>query len=218
VEKKKVAIVYDTSFLTRDFQSIKKFILARRFSSLPKPRLLGSLLAKLGGKEGSTDDRIQHDGASLFDVKEVVPKDVIKEVAKLQGSADKEHPAVASLVADGATRVDLAMDSVAGGPLHGSAGSAELDRELEQLAQHETDERICRYAARLVSYGPKERFDLAIVATEDEDLLKSIAKMAKEGKAIIGVKSSQLTATRILQDKLAEAANSAGNDKLAVES
>jgi hypothetical protein len=192
MDKKKIAVVYDTSYLTGNGQSVKKFILARRFACPQKPGLLGSLMSKIGGKASgasSAEPMVYHEASGLFDVKEVIPKEVIKEVGKLLPSGEKESKAVANILADGALRVDLAMDTVAGEPPSTNTGDADLDRELEQMAARETDERICRYAGRLVKPGPKEGFELAVVVSEDQNLLNTIGNLAKEGLPIIGLKS-----------------------------
>ena len=42
MEKRKIAVIYDTSYLMGEFQSIKKFIMSRRFSSKEKQGLWGS--------------------------------------------------------------------------------------------------------------------------------------------------------------------------------
>src|SRR5262249_9297755 len=173
--KRKIAVIYDTSYIEGEFQSIKKFIMSRRFSSLEKQGLLGFMKAR---------QTVYHDPGKLFAVVEVVPTEVIGEL--------DEQPAVApqklavELLQDGALKVDLAQDTVISGFAPAS----------------ETEKKISLYAHRLVSYVTLEKYDLAIIATENDHLIANLAELAARGKAVFGVKSEHLVRTRLLHDKI----------------
>jgi len=180
MEKRKIAIVYDSSYFMGVFQSIKKFIMSRRFSSLEKQGLLGFLKAK---------QTVYHDPTNLFLVAEVVPNEVVRELD--EQTAIGPQKMVVDLLQGGAIRVDLAMDTVVAATEPNS----------------ETEKKISLYAERLVSYATREQYDLAIVATEHDELVALMTEMAARGKAVFGVKSEHLVRTRRLHDKLAEVAN-----------
>jgi hypothetical protein len=186
---KKLAVVYDSSYLMGDFQSIKKFIMARRISSLEKQGLLGFMKAK------QTD---YHDPKNLFDVEEVVPNEVIRKLDEQEAIGPQR--AVVELLQGGAIRVDLAMDSVVGM----AAPSSEAIS-------------VGLYAERLVSFATRQQFELAIVATEDEELLEKLNEMISRGKAVFGIKGEDLARTRLLHDKLAEVANRGRVNQVVVE-
>lgn len=180
MEKKKVAVVYDTSYLMGEFQSIKQFILSRRFSSQEKQGLLGFLKAK---------QTVYRDPNDLFSIVEVVPTEVIRELDNQTSLGPQKL--VVQLLQEGAIRVDLAMDTV----VSELAPEAEMDKQLGV------------YAERLVSYATRERYALAIVAAESDELLANLDELAKKGKDVFGVKSEHLRRTRLLHDKLTEIAN-----------
>ena len=90
--KKKIAVLYDTSYLTGDFKSLKKFILSRRFCSQPKPGKLGFLSAVLSGKgkaKAGAEQKVTHNPADLFVITETVPNEVIKEIDELPTSRER---------------------------------------------------------------------------------------------------------------------------------
>ena len=180
MEKRKIAVIYDTSYLMGEFQSIKKFIMSRRFSSKEKQGLLGFLKAR---------QTVYYDPSNLFVVAEVVPTEVIGEIdAQIAVGPQK---LVADLLQDGALRVDLAQDTVV----------STMGPEVE------IEKQLSRYAERLVSFMTLENYDLAIIATEEDELVAHLAEMAARGKAVLGVKCEHLARTRILHDKLTEIAN-----------
>jgi hypothetical protein len=199
MDRKRIAVVYDTSYLAGDFQSVKQFILSRSYSCPEEQGLLGSLVAKITGKSAQ-EKMVDHGGDRLFSVNEVVPAQVILEVTKLVG--EKEHPAVTSLLSSGAVRVDFDQDTIVGDRPAPSLSKVELDLAMA----NETDEQLLGYAERLIE-GGNERYDLAIVATEDKALLERIDQLAKAGKSILSVKNHELTQTGLLVDKLSALAN-----------
>jgi hypothetical protein len=189
MEKRKIAVVYDSSYLMGDFQSIKKFIMSRRISSLEKQGLLGFLKAK---------QTVYHDPNSLFLIYEVVPNDVISALD--EQTAIGPQKTVVDLLQGGAVRVDLAMDSV--------VSAAGPSSETVQISL---------YAERLVSYATREQFDLAIIATEDDELIAEVNEKAASGKRVFVVKSEHLSRTRLLHDKLAEIANRGRSNLVVME-
>ena len=196
--KKKIAVIYDTSYLLGDFQPIQKFVLARRLSSQEKKGILGFL------KRGA-DHKVHHEPGDLFVVSEIVPTEVMREVDRDPANGKKGQERIAGLLADGASKVDLSMDTVVGGSRKTSADAGE------------TDEKLILYASRLVSHGTLEKYDLVIVATDDEGLLLNVAKKAEGGKEMFGVKSEHITRTRLLHDKLTEMANRGRANKITME-
>ena len=179
MDKRKIAVVYDSSYLMGDFQSIKHFIMSRRVSSLEKQGLLGFMKAK---------QTVYHDPAKLL-VTEVVPNEVISELD--EQTAIGPQKLVVDLLQGGAVRVDLSMDTVV------AATGPAID----------THKKISLYAERLVSYATREQYDLAIIGTERDELIDQLAAMAARGKSVFGVKSEHLVRTRLLHDKLSEVAN-----------
>src|SRR5262249_5250367 len=151
----------------------------------------------LAGK-GRGTHAVQHEPDELCTISEVIPTEVIQEMAAPSAGVNQMQEAVAALLADGAVKVDLAMDTVAGDPpavgLQGTTFARDID----------TDQRLIRYAAPLISFATKEKDELAIIATDDEGLLSKLAEMAKGGKGVLGLKSTDITGTRLLQDKLME--------------
>ena len=207
---RRIAVIYDTSYLTEPFQSIRKFILSRRFSSQEKQGLMGSLRSMMAGKSGKpwAESTVHHEPGSLFYVYEVIPTEVLKQLAQGVAAEAGEPKAVASLLEDGAVRVDLSMDTVVGE--HGLGGHHQRAPGNEPTTRRTT----ITWATRLlvtrlawVTYGTNERYDLSIVATEDEDLLAQLDAMAKAGKAVFGVGREHLSGTRLVHDKLTELAN-----------
>jgi ribosomal protein L30E len=189
MDKRKIAIVYDSSYLMGDFQSIKSFIMSRRFSSLEKQGLLGFMKAK---------QTVYHEPAKLFFVTEVVPNEVISELD--EQTAIGPQKTVVDLLQGGAVRVDLAMDTV-----------------VAATAPIETHKKISLYAERLVSYATREQYDLAIIGTERDELVEQLAALAARGKAVFGVKSEHLVRTRLLHDKLADVANEGRTNLVVME-
>jgi hypothetical protein len=213
MEVNKIGVIYDTSYLTGGFQSVRKFILSRRFWSKEKKGLVGALRSLMVGKgaKPGTADTVYHEPGSLFYVYEVIPNEVLTEIA----SEGLEPQAVSTLLEDGAVRVDLCMDTVVGE--HGLSGQKLGAPPGEAATGPDTGERIALYATRLVTYGTKERFDLAVVATEDPDLLARLAEIAGRGKAVVGLTSQQLSETRQFHDRLTALANLGRPNPLVLE-
>jgi hypothetical protein len=206
--KKRIAVVYDTSYLLGSFQSIKKFILAQRFSSQAKPGLLGILSSMIGGKgraKSAPENTVYNDAEELLYVYEVLPKEVMNEVDQHVGDERTTQPAVASLLQAGAAKVDLSLDTVAGEDQGGRF--TDQQASANPPSERDIDEALLRYAIRLGSHETNERYDLAVLATDDEALLGKIATMAADGKPVFGITSANLTTTRLLQDKLSQIAS-----------
>jgi hypothetical protein len=216
---KRIAVVYDISYLKEPFQSIRKFILSRRFTSQERQGLMGSLRSLMSGRSGKVgaENTVYHEPGSLFDIKEVVPNEVLKKLAQGADTASNGSPVVASLLEDGAVRVDLSMDTVVGE--HGLPGllGAALDAEPAGAAARKLREQVVGYAARLVKHSANDHFDLAIVASEDVDLLAQLSAMGGEGKPILGVTREHLSGTRLVHDKLTWLANIGRTNPLAIE-
>ena len=99
-----------------------------------------------------------------------------------------------------------------------SVGAGHLDSEPfvdpEEL-DRQTAAMLIQYAVRVVSDRTTEKYDLAVVATEDENLLRSLADLSRGGKAVLGVNSQILNgAPGLLHEKLSELANSDGGVKV----
>jgi hypothetical protein len=202
MDTRRIAVIYDSSFLMGKFQSLKKFIHAKRFSSIEKPGFFKSMF---GGKSVG-GQKVFHNAGEVLHIYEVVPTEVMEEVKSRTGSAD-DHPHIKSLRAEGAAKVDLSMDTVAGELPGGSAAgsAAAMDKAV--------DDKLLLYARRLVAAGTTERYDLAIVATEDNALLAEIEKLVTEGKSLLGVKAEHLTAGRRLHDKVSQIASRDGTTR-----
>jgi hypothetical protein len=200
MRKQKIGVIYDTSYLSGPCQSIRKFIWSRSFSSREKQGLLASLPSLLAGK-GRGAHTVQHEPGNLITVFEVIPTEVIQELEAPCANVNKVQEAIATLLADGAVKVDLAMDTVAGDPPDRGPQDPAVARDKA------TDDRLIRYANRLISFATNENYDLAIIATEDEDLLSKVAELAKRGKRVLGLKSTDITGTRLLHDKVMELVN-----------
>src|SRR5262249_30898205 len=111
--------------------------------------------------------------------------------------------------ADGALQVKLALDTVAGitvGPRTPLPGTT---REINTMLFH--------YAHRLVDPHAIEKYHLAIVATEDEDLLRRLATMAPPGGEVLGIKGEQVASSTLLQDRLIDVLNADRAQKLTME-
>jgi hypothetical protein len=199
MRQQKICVIYDTSYLSGPCQSIRKFIRSHRFSSQKKQGLLASLPSLLAGK-GRGAHAVQHEPDELCMISEVIPTEVIQEVAAPSAGLNQMQEAVAALLADGAVKVDLAMDTVAGDPPAKGPQGATFARDTDT-------QRLILYAGRLISFATKEKYDLAIIATDDEGLLSKLAEMAKGGKGVLGLKSTDITGTQLLQDKLVELVN-----------
>ena len=186
----KVAVIYDTLYLMGEFQSLKEFIFSRRFSGQEKQGLLGFIKNK---------QTVYHDPRSLFAVIEIVPTEVLEELDDQKAVGPQKL--AANLLKDGALRVDLAQDTVVS----------------SMMPQSATDKQIGLYAQRLVSFATRERYALAVIATENNELLTALADLAKKGKDVFGVKSQDLVRTRLLHDKLTEIANRGRSNPVVME-
>jgi hypothetical protein len=204
--KKKIAIVYDASYLGSGFPSVKEFILGRRFAVEDRPGLFKSLLSKIRGGRSGDEIKVSREGGDLFAVSEVVPKEVIRKLEGDPAIREAGHKAVATLIQNGAAQIEMAMDTIVSAS---DTGSPEDESG--------TAERILVYLSRLVSFRTNESFDLGVVASEDADLLGRIADMAQRGKAVIGVTNADITGTRRLHDKLSEVANYGASEKVTIE-
>jgi hypothetical protein len=196
MEKKKIVVIYDASYLKGKFQSVKAFIFQRRFSGTQTSGVFKSLFRKIGGAAPS--GKLVADSADLFLVCEVIPKETTKRIDAAQENKEAGQKVLADLRAAGGTEVDLAMDTVIS-ETHDVAASDE--------SEIETEEKILQYASRVVWFNTHEPFDLAIIATESESLLQGAAELTNKGEAVIGVKSEHLTGTRLLHDRLLQLAN-----------
>ena len=196
MDKKKIVIIYDASYLQGKFQSVKAFILQRRFSGTQTSGVFKSVFRKIAGAAASA--KLVADSADLFLVREVIPKETIKRIDAAQENKEAAQKVLADLLANGGIQVDLALDTVIS-ETHGVAASDE--------SEIETEEKILEYASRVVWFNTQEPFDLAIIATESASLLQGAAELANKGEAVIGVKSEHLTGTRLLHDRLLQLAN-----------
>ncbi len=210
-EKRKLGVIYDTSYLVHNGPSVKAFILSRKFSGLEKPGLLGSLASMFSKHAKGADRTIVHPADSLFDIYQVIPEEVIDEVQHLLNHSDSDGAAVSSLIKslmkEEAACVQLGMDSVVGDVARHAHANDEFAEEQARLREKEIDEQLLGYATRLVTFGTRERYDLCIIASNDSSLLTQIAERAGSGKALLGISSDQLTHSRILHDKLSELAS-----------
>jgi uncharacterized protein YacL len=120
-------------------------------------------------------------------VAEIIPSEVIHEMNHDFADIEKDKKVIAGLLAAGAMKVDLAMDTVI------STMGEELD----------ADEKLAMFARRLTSYFTTEKFDLAVVATEEDTLLADLAEAAKT-VPVMGIKAEQLTRERVLHDKISD--------------
>jgi hypothetical protein len=196
MDRKKIVIIYDASYLQGKFQSVKAFILQRHFSGTQTPGVIKSLFRKIGGAAAS--DKLVADSTDLFLVREVIPKETIKRIDAAQENKEAAQKVLADLLANGGTQVDLALDTVISESHHVAASDE---------SEFDTEEKILQYASRVVWFNTHEPFDLAIIATESESLLQGAAELANKGEAVIGVKSEHLTGTRRLHDRLLQLAN-----------
>jgi hypothetical protein len=199
--KKRIIVVYDTSFLVAKGRSVKHFIMAQRISSRPRPGLVGSLLAKLTGKE----HKAYHPPDKLFVVAEVIPSEVINEV--------EEHPdkegglkLITELLADQADEFALITDTIAGKVVAGHPSEPKID-------PNDVDEMLVRYAGRLGATQTKEHYDLVLVATGDNTITQSLDKV--DNVYIVG--PEDLKAPSGLRGRLAELVNTDRPDKVTIE-
>jgi hypothetical protein len=201
--KKRIIVVYDTSFLVGKGRSVKQFIMAQRISSRPRPGLVGSLLAKLTGKE--RDQQVYHPPDKLFVVAEVIPSEVINEVEQ---HPDKEAglKLITELLADQAGEFALMMDTVAGQVVAGKPHEPEID-------PNDLDEMLVRYAGRMGAPQTKEHYDLVLVATGDNTIAESLAQVNN----VYLVGSEDLKAPSGLRGRLAELVNAGRPDKVTIE-
>src|SRR5262245_32208372 len=200
--KKRIVVVYDTSFLVGKGRSVKKLIMAQRISSRPRPGLVGSLLAKLTGKE--RDQKEYHPPDELFVVVEVIPSEVIKEVEK---HPDKEAglKLITELLADQAGKCALMLDTVAG-RVAGQPSEPGID-------PNDLDEMLVRYAGRMGAPQTKENYDLVLVATGDNTIAESLAQVNK----VYIVGPEDLKAPSGLRGRLAELVKAGRPDKVTIE-
>jgi hypothetical protein len=201
--KKRIVVIYDTSFLVGQGRSVKKFIMALSISSRPRPGIVGSLRAKLTGKE--KDQKAYHPPDELFVVAEVLPSEVIKEVKK---HPDKEAglKLITELLADQAGQFSLMMDTVAGRAVAGQPSVPEID-------PNSLDEMLVRYAGRMGAPQTKEHYDLVLVATGDNAIAESLAQV--NNVYIVG--PEDLKAPGGLRGRLAELVNAGRPAKVTIE-
>jgi hypothetical protein len=206
--KKRIVVIYDTSFLVGKGRSVKKFIMAQRISSRPHPGLVGSLLAKLTGKE--RDQKAYHPPDQLFLVEEVIPFEVIKEVEK---HPDKEAglKLITELLADRAIKSALTMDTIAGRVVAGQPSEPEIDPN--DINPNDVDEMLVRYAGRMGAPQTHEYYDLVLVATGDNTIAESLAQV--NNVYIVG--PEDLKAPSGLRGRLAEMVNAGRPDKVTIE-
>jgi len=201
--KKRIIVVYDTSFLVAKGRSVKHFIMAQRISSRPRPGLVGSLLAKLTGKE--RDQKAYHPPDQLFVVAEIILSEVINEVEQ---HPDKEAglKLITELLADQAGKFALMMDTVAGEVLADQPVEPEID-------PNDLDEMLVRYAGRMGAPQTHEYYDLVLVATGDNTIAESLAQV--NNVYIVG--PEDLKAPSGLRGRLAELVNAGRPDKVTIE-
>jgi hypothetical protein len=144
----------------------------------------------LAGK-GRREKTVYYDPDELFVVNEVLPAEVVHDIESKSPTVEQGRHVVAGLLQDGALRVELIQDTVL------SSMGMEMD----------TERKLTLFGERLVSYVTLEKYDLCILATEDDGLLASLAEKSKSGSALLGVKSEHLNRTRLLHDKITEIAN-----------
>ena len=215
--KHKIAVIYDASYLMGDGEAVKKLILSLRFSSIEKPGLLGSLLAKVVGKGAGSHKTVIHEAEEVFVVSEIVPSEIMKQVDRDSANRDKGQRRAAGLLSGGAAKVDLCMDTVVSDSMHAGQHSSNRAEDPAEVDRQTTD-MLMRYAIRVVSHRTSERYDLAVVATEDGGLLQTIAEQGRGGKAVFGVDSKLLTGPRgDFHDKLTELANLDNGTKMKLE-
>jgi hypothetical protein len=203
IPKKRIVVIYDTSFLVGKGRSVKKLIMAQRISSRPRPGFVWSLLGKLTGKE--RDQKVYHPPDELFVVVEIIPSEVIKEV--------KKHPdneaglkLITELLADQAGKSPLMMDTVAAREVAGQPFGPEIDPDV-------LDKMLVRYAGRMGAPQTKDHFDLVLVATGDNPIAESLAHV--DNIYIVG--PEDLKAPSGLRGRLAELVNADRPDKVTIE-
>ena len=201
--KKRIVVIYDTSFLVGKGRSVNKFIMAQRISSRPRPGLVRSLLAKLTGKE--RDQKAYHPPDQLLVVAEIIPSEVIKEVNK---HPDNEAglKLITELLADQAGKVPLKMDTVAAREVAGQPSGPEIDPDV-------LDKMLVRYAGRMGAPQTKDHFDLVLVATGDNTIAESLAHVTN----VYIVGPEDLKAPSGLRGRLAELVNADRPDKITIE-
>jgi hypothetical protein len=206
-KKHKIGVIYDTSYLAANGPSIKSFILSRQFLVPEKPGLFSALTSLVKGTKEGSPRGVTRPAESLFDIYQVIPNEVIRELEYEMPAANKECPALAAILKEEATRIDLSMDSFVGSVLSQNPAPAEMSAKMANALQRKVDEQLLGYAARLVAYGTRERYDLAVVATDDGNILRQIGALSQSGKAVFGITTAQLSQSRTLQDKLSDLAS-----------
>jgi hypothetical protein len=201
--KKRIVVIYDTSFLVGKGRSVKKFIMAQRISSSPRPGLVGSLLGKLTAKE--RDQKAYHPPDELMVVEEIIPSEVIKEVEKHPGN-EAGLKLITELLTEKAGKFRLMMDTVAGRAGAGKPSGPETDPDV-------LDEMLIRYAGRLGVPQTKENFDLVLVATGDKTIAEGLAQVNN----VYIVRPEDLTAPSGLRGRLADLVNAGRPDKVTIE-
>src|SRR6516164_4289900 len=109
MDKKKIVIIYDASYLQGKFQSVKAFILQRRFSGTQTSGVFKSVFRKIAGAAASA--KLVADSADLFLVREVIPKETIKRIDAAQENKEAAQKVLGDLLANGGIQVDLALDT-----------------------------------------------------------------------------------------------------------
>jgi hypothetical protein len=198
--KRKIAVIYDASYLMGDGGPVKDLILTQRLTIKEKSGVVGSLFAKLTGK--GSEKTTEQNAADLFIVSEVVPREVISQVERDPSKKEKGQKAIAALLKEGAAKVDLSLDTVVSEEERGRRPAADPDE-----MQRQTADKIFRYALRVASTRSAEKYELVVVATEDEDLLQKIAEAGKQQNPILGINRQGLSGSRVLQEGLTAVAN-----------
>jgi hypothetical protein len=201
--KKRIVVIYDTSFLVGKGRSVKKFIMAQRISSRPRLGLVGSMLAKLAGKE--RDQIAYHSPDELIVVQEILPTEIIKEVEKHPDNA-AGLKLITELLAEQAGKFRLMMDTVAAKAGGGKPSGPEIDPK-------DLDEMLIRYAGRMGAPQTKEHFDLVLVATSDNTIAKGLAGVNN----VYIVRPDDLQAPSGLRGRLADLVNAGRPDKVTIE-
>jgi rRNA-processing protein FCF1 len=141
---------------------------------------------------------VYHPPDELFVIEEIIPSEVIKEVEK---HPDKEAglKLITELLADQASDFDLRMDTI--------------QPSEQEIDPNDLDEMLVRYAGRLGAQESKEVYDLVLVATGDNTIAESLARV--NNVYIVG--PEDLKAPSGLRGRLAGLVNAGRQDKVTIE-